>query len=248
MDDVGQLLEHLREGFLEEMPVRVQKIENEVMLSENTALYDELYRMLHSLKGTAGSYSYLDITKVAHSMEDVLLALIKRGEFGSRSSIDILLKFIDVLRDTTASLIETGAAPLDIDERLESLRAIIFKENINVLVVEPSKLYASLIEYSLQKLTANFTFKHDGMSALDSLLLNKYDLLITSLECPHLNGDALTAAVRLLHNFNKHIKVILITSREPDQINNKEHFDAILDRKTIKEGKLEKIIATTIKN
>lgn len=78
MDDVGQLLEHLRQGFLEEMPVRVQKIEYEVMMSENTASYDELYRMLHSLKGTAGSYSYHDITKVAHSMEDVLLALIKK--------------------------------------------------------------------------------------------------------------------------------------------------------------------------
>lgn len=115
-------------------------------------------------------------------------------------------------------------------------------------MVEPSKLYAGLIEYSLQKLSADFTFKHDGLPALDSLLLNKYDLLITSLECPQLNGDALTAAVRLLHNFNKHIKVILITSRVPDQINNKEHFDAILDRKMIKEGKLEKIIGTLFNN
>ena len=242
MDDVGQLLEHLREGFLEDMPLRVQKIEAEVMLSEKVSSYDELFRMVHSLKGTAGSYSFYEITKIAHGMEDVMLALLKKGEFGSRPSIDILLKFIDIIRETTTSLIESGSAPLDIDERVEALRAVIFKENINILVVEPSKLYASLIEYSLQKLAANFTFKHDGLSALDSLLLNKYDLLITSMECQHLNGDALTAAVRLLHNFNKHIRVILITSHAPEQIKNQEHFDAILDRKSIKEGKLEKII------
>lgn len=248
MDDIGQLLEHLREGFLEEMPVRVQSIEDKVMSSENTASYDELFRMLHSLKGTAGSYSYLDITKVTHSMEDVLLALLKKGEFGTRSTVDTLLKFIDILRDTTVALIESGVAPSDIDVRLENLRTTIFKENANVLVVEPSKLYAGLIEHSLQKLAANVTFKQDGLSALHNLLSNKYDVLITSLESPYLNGDALTAAVRLLHNFNRQIKVILITSRNPDQIHNKAQFDAILDRKLIKQGKLEQIIETMINN
>lgn len=84
------------------------------------------------------------------------------------------------------------------------------------------------------------------MLALDNLLLNKYDLLITSFECPRLNGDALIAALRLLRNFNKKIKVILVTSRSQDKIFNIDDFDAILDRKTIKDGGLNNIVKDLI--
>ena len=245
-NSVSEILEHLREAFLDEMPARVNQIESEVVSSKDTDIYDELFRMVHSLKGTAGSYSFHILTKIAHSMEDVMQMLLKKNEFGQSSSIDILLKFIDILRDTTDSLIETKTAPLDIDERLASLREVVFKESINILVVEPSKFYASLIDYSLNTLSANFTFIDDGLPALDNLLLNKYDLLITSLECPRLNGDALIAALRLIHNFNKHIKVILVSSRTEDKMKNKVDFDVILDRKTIKDGGLNDIVKNLI--
>lgn len=240
--EVTDLLEHLREGFLEDMPTRVSQIEDEVMSSKDSDTFDALFRMVHSLKGSAGSYSFHVITKIAHDMEDVMQALMKQGEFGESSTVDILLKFIDILRDTTASLIETKSAPLDVDERLGVLRELVFKESVNILVVETSKLYASLVEYSLQKLSVNFTFNDDGLAALDNLLFNKYDVLITSLECPRLNGDALVAALRLVHNFNKNIKVILVSSRARNQIANKDDFDVILDRKTIKEGGLHDIV------
>ena len=245
-DSVSDILEHLREVFLDDMPARVNKIEDEVMSSENTESYDELFRMVHSLKGTAGSYNFHVITKVAHNMEDVMLALMQQKEFGTATTVVLLLKFVDILRDITDSLMSSKSAPLDIDERLEFLRDQVFKENINILIVEPSKLYVSMIEFSLQDMPINFTFTEDGLPALDNLLLNKYDLLITSLECPRLNGDALVAALRLVSNFNKKIKVILVTSRSQDKIFNIDDFDAILDRKAIKDGGLNNIVKNLI--
>ncbi len=242
MSDVLDILENLREGFLDDLPARINIIEKEIMASKEADTYDELFRMVHSLKGSAGSYNFHIITKIAHDMEDVMLALMQRKVFGQPSTIDILLKFIDVLRDTTDSLHETKNAPLDIDERLNDLRSQVFNENLKVLVVEPSKLYASLIEYSLQGLSINFTFVDNGLQALDHLLLNKYDLLISSLESPRLNGDALVAALRLVHNFNKKIKTVLITSQTRDKIANQADFDEILERQTVKEGQLKKII------
>ena len=245
---VADILEHLRESFLDEMPARIIKIEEEIMSSKNADSYDELFRMVHSLKGSAGSYNFHIITKIAHIMEDVMQSLMQKNEFGHDSTVDILLKFIDVLRDTTESLIQTKEAPLDVDERLDALRDLVFTESINILVVEPSKLYASLIEYSLSTLPVNFTFNNDGLPALDSLLLNKYDLLITSLECPRLNGDALIAALRLVYNFNKDIKVILVSSRAQDKISNRDDYDVILDRKAIKEGDLHEIVKNLVEN
>ena len=85
-----------------------------------------------------------------------------------------------------------------------------------------------------------------GLPAFDNLLPNKYDLFITSLECPRLNGDALIAALRLVRNFNKKIKVILVTSRSQDKIFNIDDFDVILDRKTIKDGGLNNIVKNLI--
>jgi len=248
MSDVNDILEHLREGFLDDMPARIDKIEDEVMSSNRVNSYDELFRMVHSLKGTAGSYDYHVITKIAHSMEDVMQFLMQKDEFGTKSTVDILLNFIDILRDTTESLISSKVEPLDIDDRLLVLRNQVFKEVLNILVVEPSKLYASMVEYALQDMPVNLTFKDDGLQALENLILNKYDLLITSLECSRLNGDALTAALRLVHNFNRRIKAVLITSREEDKLENKNDFDAILDRKMIKDGKLKEIINTAVKN
>ncbi len=245
-DSVSDILEHLREDFLDEMPSRVRKIEEEVMSSEKAESHDELFRMVHSLKGTAGSYNFHVITKIAHSMEDAMLALRQQKEFGTSTTVELLLKFVDVLRDTTDSLMSSESELLDVDKRLEFLYGQVFKESIKLLVVEPSKLYASMIEYSLQEMSINITFTTDGLPALDNLLLNKYDLLITSLECPRLNGDALIAALRLLHNFNKKIKVILVTSHSQDKISNIDDFDAILDRKTIKNGGLNNIVKNLI--
>lgn len=239
---VTELLEHLREGFLDDMPERIIRIEDEVMSSRDAGSYDELFRIVHSLKGSAGSYNFHEITKIAHGMEDVMLALMEKKKFNEASTLDILLKFIDVLRDTTESLIATKTIPLDINERLEFLRGQVFAEGLNVLVIEPSKLYASIVEYSLEGMSINFAFTQDGLQGLENLLNHKYDLLITSLESTRLNGDALVAALRLVHNFNKHIKTILITSYDVDKIANKDDFDAILDRKSIKDGGLTEIV------
>lgn len=243
---VSEILDQLRDSFLEELPARIDLIEAEVMASKDNDSYDELFRLVHSLKGSAGSYNFHIITKIAHDMEDVMLALMQKNKFGLPKTIQILLNFIDILRDTTLLLIESNTAPLDVDERLNFLRGEVFKDNINILVVEPSKVYTRLIEYSLQGMPINFTFKDDGLAALDSLLLNKYDFLITSLECPRLNGDALVAALRLVQGVNKKIKVLLISSRIENKIKNKNDFDAILDRKAVKDGDLISIVEKLI--
>lgn len=243
---VSEILDQLRDSFLEELPARIDLIEAEVMASKDNDSYDELFRLVHSLKGSAGSYNFHIITKIAHDMEDVMLALMQKNKFGLPKTIQTLLNFIDILRDTTLLLIESNTAPLDVDERLNFLRGEVFKDNINILVVEPSKVYTRLIEYSLQGMPINFTFKDDGLAALDSLLLNKYDFLITSLECPRLNGDALVAALRLVQGVNKKIKVLLISSRIENKIKNKNDFDAILDRKAVKDGGLISIVEKLI--
>ncbi len=49
-----------------------------------------------------------------------------------------------------------------------------------------------------------------GLPVFDNLLLTKYDFLISTLEGSSLNCNALVAALRLVRNLNKTIKVILV--------------------------------------
>ncbi len=241
-DAITALLDNLREAFLEEMPSRIDAIEQEVMGLPESENHDELFRIVHSLKGSAGTHNLHVLGKIAHDMEDVLLSLLQQQQLHHHASLRLLLDYIDIFRDATAALLQTDTAPLDVDERLQALRQQVFAEKPNILVVEPSKMYASMVEYSLQSLAVNLTYVDDGLPALEHLLLNKYDVLISSMECPRLNGDALIAALRLTHNFNRDIKAVLITSRDMGSMAEETGFDVILDRKAVKEGRLHEVI------
>lgn len=243
---ITDLLAQLHQSFLEDLPARIDKIEAEIMASGDSDSYDELFRMVHSLKGSAGTYNFYGISDIAHSMEDVMLTLMQKQQFSSSSTVQILLKFIDLFRDTTESLKESKPAHHELEKRLAQLRQQVFCEQFKILVVEPSNLYARLIEHSLDGLSVDFTFVADGIHALESLLINKYDLLISSLETPRLNGDALVAALRLTRNFNKEIEVALITSRAREDIANPDDFNVIVDRNTVKDGGLKKWVNRVI--
>ncbi len=245
---VKELLENLRESFLAEMPSRIDDIEREVMALPETDEHEELFRLVHSLKGSAGTHSLHGITKIAHDMEEVMLSLMKQGQLASEATRKILLEYIDIFRDTTASLQETDSNALDMDEWLTRLRQSVLEDKLQVLVVEPSRLYAGMIAYNLEGLAANITYVEDGLPALEHLLLNHYDVLICSMECPRLNGDALLAALRLAHSPNRDIKAILVTSRDAGQIRNHDDFNVILARHGLREGKLKDEIEQIIKS
>lgn len=243
---LAEKLDKLREGFLEELPSRVDFIEDDVLSLKNNESHDELFRKVHSLKGSAGTHGFQIITKIAHHMEDEMLRLVQKKMFNSSSAVDTLLKFIDLLRSTISAFSQNNQPPDDIEEQLDALLSQSHNKELNILVVDPSKVYASLIEYSLGDLAVNFTFVRDGLAALENLLISKYDLLITSLECSRLRGDSLVAALRLANNFNANMKVILITSCEKDKITNNKDFNFILDRNVVQDGSLTKIVSEMI--
>ena len=64
--DLGELVEM----FVDEMPQRVEKLTE---LLED-AEWDKLRRGAHQLKGAAGSYGFLEISPLAATLEDKILA------------------------------------------------------------------------------------------------------------------------------------------------------------------------------
>lgn len=68
-------------------------------------------------------------------------------------------------------------------------------------------------ENALTGLEAQLTIESNGMAALERLLREKFDFLVTTYEVGKLNGIALIAAIKLTRGINRDIKTILLTSR-----------------------------------
>jgi len=239
---VSELLDGLRNNFLEELPSRINLIEDNILSLKNNNSYDELFRVIHSLKGSAGSYNLHEITKITHHLEDVMLYFAQKKILSAESSIDILLEYIDILQKTTTGLLENKTVFSNIEQLLSELYIRVFNETYEVLVVESSRSYSQLIENNLRGLPIQLTFATDGLLALEKLLVKKYSLLITSMETPPLNADALIAALRCTHSVNRDINALLITSYKLSNIQNKPMFLSILEKNIVKDNNLKKVV------
>jgi len=239
---VSELLDELKNNFLEELPSRINLIEDNILSLKNGTSYDELFRLVHSLKGSAGSYNFHDVTKITHHLEDVMLYFARKKILSVESSIDVLLEYIDILQKIITSLLNNETISLNVEFLLSELYIHVFSETFEVLVVEPSRSYSQLIENNLRGLPIQITFTTDGLLALEKLLLKKYSLLITSMETPPLNADALIAALRCTHSVNRDIDALLITSYELSNIQNKSMFLSILEKNIVKDNNLKKVV------
>lgn len=77
------MLDHLRQSFLEETRELLSQLEESLLELENDSLNSELiskvFRILHTIKGSAGMFEFEDISKFTHDIENVF-DLIRNGE------------------------------------------------------------------------------------------------------------------------------------------------------------------------
>jgi len=108
------LLKQLMASFREELTERVAAInagllalEQEPEPSQKTALLEELFRHVHSLKGAARAVSLKPIEELAHGMEDVFGAAKRSTITLSEQLFDLLYQGMDLIGGVMAGL-DTG--------------------------------------------------------------------------------------------------------------------------------------------
>ena len=74
----------------------------------NAELLNEIFRCMHSMKGSAGFLGFANLVEVAHQAES-LLNKLRLGEMGvSPFIIDIILEAVDVVKSLQSDIRETG--------------------------------------------------------------------------------------------------------------------------------------------
>jgi chemotaxis protein histidine kinase CheA len=217
MNDFQALLDKMREEFLGELPEKCDHLDDLILVLEKNPddrdAFNELYRGVHSLKGSGGTHGLSIITTICHQLETLLTETDIKGNFGtefarqSLACIDLLRKVVDYARQEKPNYatIEAG---------LESLRDAGLQDRRTGLIAESSPVMSNLYQQALERLPLQLTVVGNGLAALERLIHEPFDLVIVGREVKDLNGIAMMAALRASLARNSNIPSILVSSTQ----------------------------------
>jgi CheY-like chemotaxis protein len=218
MDTAQLLLLQLRLTYIAEIPYRADELETLVLEIERNGQtgerYNDLYRRIHSLKGSGGTYGAQIVTAICHSFEDYLASATDKAGMHNAIASNIALAFIDLLRLAGNGLKNRREEFVDIEGQLIDLRQRAFTPQFSAMVVESPGTLVNLIGQVLKGHGCRMVLVDDAYLALGRALAEPLDLLITALEMRGLNGSALIAALKLTDGPNKRMHCILLTANE----------------------------------
>ncbi|MBU1689979.1 MAG: Hpt domain-containing protein [Gammaproteobacteria bacterium] len=216
-DMLQAMLRQLRSVFLDDLPERLDKLDNLLLAIEKRGgasvdEFNELYRILHSIKGSGGTHGLHILSAICHQFEDSLNAVSGHLAELSQAFIDSSFNYVSLLRAVVDQARRGNDTFLEIERKLLELHSKDFAVERALLLVDSSRFSANYYSQALKELPVRVVVEDNGYAALLRVLQEPFDILVTSLEVPTLNGKALIGALRLSASPNRDIKTILLTS------------------------------------
>lgn len=230
------ILDIYRNDYLEDLPqvfYNFESLIHDIQQKRDPALSAKLFRDIHSLKGTAGTFNFTIISEICHQLEEAM-------ELQTSDAMQLLLKYVELMRDSLAELKNSITPDFGaIELKLYNLRKRLTKNKRLGIIVDPSRLHTSMVKKILEPYPVQLTVMNDGLAALSRMLYVKYDFVIASRELPSLNGIALISAIKNSNCMNSNIFSIILSGEanfridslnsQPDQIVIKDsNFDTSL--------------------
>ncbi len=99
-----------------------------------------------------------------------------------------------------------------------------------ILLVEDDRLIATLSKTILESAGYTVVWTENGEEALRALELERFDLCLTDIQMPHMDGIELLQAIRSDKKFSD-IQVVAISGSDPGYWQTLEfHFDVVLNK------------------
>ena len=217
------MLAALRAHFITDLPKKFDDCEQLILnMGEGGdfgAQFDELFRRIHSLKGSAGTHGLQVYTNICHQLEDQLRLVDGRQEKFTPHYVNSWLAYVDLMREVLANYQKNIKGPdfeqklIDlVQDKLDALRQGVHSNGLTAMVVASSRSIESICRSVVEDLNYNYSIVNDGYLALGRLLNEKIDVLVTTKEVRGLNGDVLITAIKLAHHKKHPIKTLLLTS------------------------------------
>lgn len=249
MDQVKAMLNALRENYLTDFPSHIDELE-QLLLELERRGYElevcrDLYRRVHSLKGSGGTYGLHVLSDICHPFEDLLSHLLENNALLKEHFMEAALLYIDLLRQAHRFYAEGAEPGAEIQLALQNIRQRSTKTSHSALLVESSEVVLGLLKDVLKSHGFRIEVVNDGYLALGRMLAEHFDLLITSLETKRLNGLALISAVQKSGARSHKTKTILLTTTQLKIAG--EQPDFILKKDAHLKNKFKEIVVENIR-
>lgn len=231
LDMLQEMLRQLRSVFLDDLPDRLDTLDNLLLAIEKRGgasvdEFNELYRIVHSIKGSGGTHGLHILSAICHQFEDSLNAVTGHLAVLSQTFIDNSFDYVSLLRAVVDQARRGNDTFLEIERKLLELHGKAFAVERALLLVDNSRFSANYYTQALKELPVRVVVEDNGYAALLRVLQEPFDILVTSLEVPTLNGKALIGALRLSGSPNRNIQTILLTSNAGLEKQRKRATDA----------------------
>lgn len=129
-DDLSGISPELREDFVVEAEEHLEVIEQNLLKlekdPENENSVNEVFRAIHSIKGTSDYVNLKKITRLAHGLETIFDKIRKGQSKYDNELADVVLKGVDILRTLVFMLkVNDNATQIQIDDILEQLKGFV---------------------------------------------------------------------------------------------------------------------------
>jgi len=210
-DAFSKMLEEHRQNYLEDLPDKLDDLEQLIQQFDKTEspieLSQEIFRDVHSLKGSAGTFGLPVITSICHQLEEHI------SEFSDHYA-DTCLPYVELMREAVDIAGSDNPVFAELETRLYKYQKKITANKLLVASIDSSRLNNSIIAQILEQYPVKVTVMTDGLSALSRLLFVKFDLIITTRELPSLSGPSLIGALQATNCANNDVSTILLTSND----------------------------------
>lgn len=226
------LLLGIRERFLDELPERCDSFDNLILSLEKAPddreAFNELFRGVHSLKGSGGTHGLSILTTLCHQLENLLTEASDAHDFGE-AFVARALAYMDLIRrvEVYGRKVKPDYSDLEVD--LETLRQSMLKSRKAGLIAESSEVMTQIYQQAFAGMPVQLSAVDSGLVALERLLRERFDFVVVGRELKDLNGIALMVALRASNASNRNIPAILVSNNH-DAIPAHAKFQAILAR------------------
>jgi two-component system chemotaxis sensor kinase CheA len=181
---ISQIPEQYLEQYISETEKNVDLFDD-LMLRfekdpENRQLVDDLFRAIHTIKGSSGIVSSCDIQQIAHSMESLLSIFREGGARLEQNAAFLLFNGIDKIKEVVSALKGGQDAQLDIDAVCHDFQ--VFLDNIKDTKTEKQTDSSALVKGSSSDLISLALSFEGKRRALDQAMEEKKDIYQITVE------------------------------------------------------------------
>ncbi|MEA3498946.1 MAG: response regulator [Campylobacterota bacterium] len=211
--------------FYDEFINKLQIMES-ILADAQTETFDidELFRAVHTIKGTADILGMIDIVNITHKAEDLLDEI----RVGNLTMSPVLIKLFLELKKFIELMIENILNGLNDDEDMINNLTLHFekellssmpnqqKESKIILVVDDSLVIRQRVKLIGQELGYLVVTANNGIDGIEQLKKNKVDLLLCDVSVDEIGGLDMLLEVKKNKKYIDLPIVILVLNKNKD--------------------------------